>query len=219
MLFSYNREIQAKAATQEREVKTIVTPPQLTFEQFLDYDDGTDALYELIHGIPVAMPEPSDLHEDIVDFLKGVFQRESDRLKCNWKVRTNRLIQIPVGGNADGRRPDIAIVDNGMPDPDRRAIYDPPRLIVEIMSKNWKDDLEPKLRDYALLQVPEYWAIDYRGQIPEKHCTRGKGIKTIVFTLKGYQFERKEYLADEIIHGDTFSDLTLTTAQILNLGT
>lgn len=199
-------------------MNTIATSPHLTFEQFLDYDDGTDARYELINGIPVAMPEPSDLHEDIVDFLKGVFQRESDRLGRNWKVRVNRLIQIPVGGNADGRRPDLAIVDNATPDPERRAIYAAPRMIVEIVSKNWKDDLQRKLRDYALLQVPEYWAVDYRGQIPEKNCVRGKGIKTILFTLDGYQFKRQEYLVDEVIGCATFSDLRLTTAQILNLG-
>lgn len=201
-------------------MNTVLTQPRLTFVEFLDYDDGTANRYELIDGIPVVMPEPSDLHEEIVDYLKMVFQQEIARIGRNWRARTGRLIQIPVGGNAEGRRPDLAIVTEtpASEKAERRAIYEAPQMIVEIASSNWKDDVQSKLRDYALLRVPEYWVFDYKGQIPGKYCDRGKGVKTIVFTLDGFQFQRREYLADEVIECATFSDLTLTTHQILGLG-
>lgn len=51
----------------------IQSQPHLTFEQFLDYDDGTARRFELFDGIPVPMPEPSDLHEDIINALKQSF--------------------------------------------------------------------------------------------------------------------------------------------------
>lgn len=195
----------------------IQSQPRLTFEQFLDYDDGTAYRYELFEGIPVEMPEPSDLHEDIVAALKKVFEAAIEQRSLNWQVRLGRLVQIPVGGFANGRRPDLAIVTQTPPQlkDQRRAIYNPPHMVVEIASSNWSDDLKKKVRDYALLQVPEYWVVDYRGQIPEKDCERGKGIKTIVFRLDGYQYKRQEYLGDEAIECAALRGLTLTTNTIV----
>lgn len=194
----------------------IQSQPRLSFEQFLDYNDGAAQRFELFDGIPVAMPEPSDLHEDIINALKRVFEQAIEQRSLDWRVRTGRLVQIPVGGFANGRRPDLAVVTDTPPElkAERRAIYDPPHLIVEIASSNWTDDLKKKVRDYALLQVPEYWVVDYRGQIPEKDCDRGKGIKTIVFRLNGYRYSRQEYLGDEAIEC-TALGLTLTTNAIV----
>lgn len=38
------------------------TKQLLTFEEFLDFDDGTDNLYELVAGQVVPMSEPSGRH-------------------------------------------------------------------------------------------------------------------------------------------------------------
>lgn len=38
---------------------TQATNKLLTFEEFLEYDDGTDNLYELLDGQVVPMSEPS----------------------------------------------------------------------------------------------------------------------------------------------------------------
>ena len=46
---------------------TIATS-KMTFEEFLNYDDGTDALYELENGKLIAMPSESDLNQRIASF-------------------------------------------------------------------------------------------------------------------------------------------------------
>jgi Uma2 family endonuclease len=47
----------------------------MTFEEFLNYDDGTDALYELENGNLIAMPSESDLNQRIASFLFTVLLR------------------------------------------------------------------------------------------------------------------------------------------------
>jgi Uma2 family endonuclease len=93
-------------------------------------------------------------------------------------------------------------------------------MSVEIASSNWVNDIRDKILGYLHLGTPEYWVIDYAGQIPEKYCDRGKGIKTAVYTLqtKGYAYNKNEYLEDEIIPCQTFSDLQLTTNLIVQRG-
>jgi len=190
---------------------------RLTFEQFLDYDDGTARFFELLDGIPVAMPEPAERHEEIIRFLDAQCQAAIATARFDWTPRQRRLIQIPVGGYANGRRPDLIIINQPRSPQaqEDRAAYQPPHFIFEVASGNWSDDLKKKVRDYALLQVPEYWVIDYRGQIPEKDCDRGKGIKTIVFRLDGYRYKRQEYLGDEAIECIVLPSLSLTTNAII----
>ena len=53
---------------------TIATS-KMTFEEFLNYDDGTDALYELENGNLIAMPSESDLNQRIASFLFAVLLR------------------------------------------------------------------------------------------------------------------------------------------------
>ncbi|KAM3096740.1 hypothetical protein ACKFKG_10010 [Phormidesmis sp. 146-35] len=55
----------------------------------------------------------------------------------------------------------------------------------------------------------------YRGQVPAKDCVRRRAIKTIVFILNGQRYDRQEYLSDEMIPCKTFSNLKLTTEQII----
>ena len=47
---------------------TTVTKP-LTFEEFLDWDDGSGRDFELIDGIPVPLSEPNANHEDLIQRL------------------------------------------------------------------------------------------------------------------------------------------------------
>jgi Uma2 family endonuclease len=54
-----------------------------------------------------------------------------------------------------------------------------------------------KQEEYEALQVPEYWIVDYRGQIPAKYCQRGKGKKVIVLTLEDGVYRKAEYVEGE----------------------
>jgi Uma2 family endonuclease len=39
---------------------TVITPKRMTFEEFLQFDNGTDNLYELEHGELIRMPLESE---------------------------------------------------------------------------------------------------------------------------------------------------------------
>ena len=41
-------------------------PKRMTLAEFLEWDDGTDTLYELIDGRVVAMPPTSDAHGTMI---------------------------------------------------------------------------------------------------------------------------------------------------------
>nr|WP_242039713.1 Uma2 family endonuclease [Anabaena sphaerica] len=46
---------------------------KMTFEEFLNYDDGTDSLYELENGELISMPSESDINQRIAMFLVAYF--------------------------------------------------------------------------------------------------------------------------------------------------
>ncbi|MDY6780981.1 MAG: Uma2 family endonuclease [Cyanobacteriota bacterium] len=193
-----------------------LTSKQLTFKQFLDFDDGNEIHeYELVTGKLILMPEPSELHEEILEFLSFVFELAYRKRKLKYSVRKRNALQI---SDRQSRRPDIALIPRPQFYPDdrpRSGITTTPLMIVEIASYNWSTDLIDKQKEYQSLGVPEYWIVDYRGHIPAKHCLRGKGKKVIVLTLDGKQYRRSEYLEGENIPCQTFPDLTLSVNCVL----
>ena len=191
----------------------------LTFEQFLNFDDGNEINeYELVDGKLVLMPEPSELHEEILEFLSFMFELSYRRLKLKYSVRKRNALFLD---EAKARRPDIAIIERPktfFEDRPSRGITTKPFMIVEIASSNWSTDLVDKQEEYQAIGVPEYWIVDYWGQIPAKYCWRGKGKKVIVLTLGNGEYQRCEYLPGETIPCQTFPNLTLTVDQVLAAG-
>jgi Uma2 family endonuclease len=37
------------------------------------------------------------------------------------------------------------------------------KLVVEVVTTNWETDYAQKVEEYAILGIPEYWRVDYRG--------------------------------------------------------
>ena len=53
-----------------------------TFEDFIDFDDGNELNeYELVAGRLILMSEPSDWHEEILEFLSFMFEPQYRRQK------------------------------------------------------------------------------------------------------------------------------------------
>ena len=187
----------------------------LTFEAFIDIEDGNELNeYELVDGRLMLMPEPDDWHEEILEFLSFMFELQYRRRALRYSVRKRNALMID---NTRGRRPDIAVIDRPTTRREERrpGIRTVPRMIVEIASGNWSTDLVEKQEEYEALQVPEYWIVDYRGQIPAKYCLRGKGKKVIVLTLEDGVYRKAEYLARETVPCLIFPELELTVEQIL----
>jgi len=194
----------------------ITTAKPLTFQEFLDFDDGNELNeYELVLGRPVLMGEPSELHEEILEFLSFMFELSYRKHKLKYSVRKRNALQI---NETQSRRPGLAIIQRPQfysNDQLRMGIQTQPFMIVEIASSNWSTYLIDKQEEYLSLGVPEYWIIDYRGQIPAKYCLREKGKKVIVLKLENDDYQRSEYFEGETIPCQTFPNLTLTVDQVL----
>jgi Uma2 family endonuclease len=188
-------------------------PRLLSFEEFLDFDDGTELNeYELVDGRLVLMPEPDDWHEAIAAFLDFMFQLSARDagLPLTTRKRTALYLQ-----EAYGRRPDVAVIDKPKSYMGKRGIYTTPYMIVEIASSNWSTDLVEKLEEYEKLGVTEYWIVDYRGQISARWSQREKRPKVIVLSLENGEYRRGEFIGDEVVPCLTFPALKLTVKQIL----
>ena len=194
-------------------IQTITRP--LTFDEFMDVNDDNELNeYELVNGRLVLMPEPDDWHEEILEFLSFMFELQYRRFKLSFSVRKRNALLIE---DARGRRPDVAVIERPATRREDRkpGIRTVPKMIVEIASGNWSTDLVDKQEEYEALQVPEYWIVDYRGQIPAKYCQRGKGKKVIVLTLENGMYQKAEYVEGEEVPCATFPELKLTVDQIL----
>ncbi len=139
----------------------------LTFETFLDrYSDNFR--YELADGELVDM-EPTGPHETVGGKLATQIGIILAAEKLPWFIPRTCLIR-PFAGAATARRPDIVVLDE-------TALVSEPlwekepvitfgrsiKLVVEVVSTNWEIDYARKVEEYALLGIPEYWIVDYRG--------------------------------------------------------
>ncbi len=201
-----------------------MTPAQLTkllsLEEFLELAQADGPLYELVEGILLQMPEPSQLHEEIVGFLDFEFKLQM-RLTQD-STKTTRRRNVLVVAPATGRRPDLALItktERWRESEIEQSITTVPLLLVEVASSNWSNDLVDKQQEYEALGVPEYWIVDYRGQIPAKYCQRGKGAKVIHLGLDASgQYQKAEYIGSEVVPCQAFPSLQLTAEQIIQAG-
>lgn len=86
-------------------MKTSVTLP---FQDYLEYDDNTNRLYELVDGKLRLMTPASPLNSDIIDFIFKQFDREIERLNLDYVVQ-----QTSVGIRTNyhtSRLPDVCVI-------------------------------------------------------------------------------------------------------------
>ena len=189
---------------------TIATNQPLTLEQYLNYDDGTDAHYELVNGELIAMPPESTLNHQIASFLFATFLQigiPSYRLSIG--------VQIAVSGaRATARQPDLVVLSEATSaalDSATQCLIThdmpPPLLVVEVVSPQQENrDYRYKRTEYAGRQIPEYWIVD---PITQK--------VTVLEWVEGL-YEEQIYQGDQAIVSPQLDALTLTAATVLAAG-
>lgn len=182
---------------------------QMTFEEYLAYDDGTDKHYEFEGGELVEMPPESPRNSKIALFLLAILlETFSEDLLCH------KDTEIAVSGTqVQARLPDLMMLSEELAtilnSTSRGTItleMPPPDLIIEVVSPgsaNENRDYRFKRSEYAARGVPEYWAID-----PDER-------KITVFTLINGFYEESVYTGEMLI-SSRFEMLRLTAEQILN---
>ena len=146
---------------------TYTSSKLLTFEEFLA-QYGDNSRYELIDEELRDM-EPTGSHEAVSGSVAGRIYAEILRANLGWLIPKSCLIQPPAA-EATALRPDITVLDAAKLKQEPRWQKQPVicngntiKLVVEVVSTNWQDDYARKVEEYALLGIPEYWIVDFRG--------------------------------------------------------
>lgn len=204
-----------------------IAPQLLTFEDFLTWDDGSDRAFELVHGIPMPLSEPTAKHEDVVDGLCRLLINHCQTHNLPYIPRQSKQIRLntPPGQPESSRKADIVVFSKEEWERMRQtaasaAAYIPPPLVIEVVSTNWRDDYRLKLNEYETLGIPKYWIVDYAGLGGIQYIGSPKQPTVTLHTLIDGEYQANRYQGDSTpILSPTFPELTLTLGQIIALTT
>ena len=194
---------------------TQAKPRFKTFEEYLDYDDGTDRRYELIDGELVEMAPENPLNAMIARFLLVYFIQMGISIE---RVGDKQQIAV-TSSRATAREPDLTVHSEASAAAiltQKQALLrldmPAPALVIEVVSpgepgsENYNRDYVEKRREYALRGILEYWLID-----PDRAVVT-------VLTFKDGAYQSREFRGRDRVISLTFPDLQLTAKQILNAG-
>jgi Uma2 family endonuclease len=178
---------------------------KMTLEEFLNYDDGTDTMYELEDGVLLPMPSESEINRRIAMFVLSCLMQlgiPTDRLSMKTEiVTTGSRVRIP---DLMVFSEELAVAMEGA----KRSIIMPempsPLLVIEVVSPNQSSrDYRYKRSEYAARGISEYWIID-----PIQQSVH------ILVWVEGY-YEEQVYIADMAIASPIFPQFNLTANQVL----
>jgi len=199
-----------------------IAPKSLTFEEFLNWDDGSGRSFELVQGIAMPLSEPTAKHEDVVDGLCRLLTNHCLDLELPYVPRQSKQVRLnPVPGeNESSRKADIVVFSKEEWARMRQssasaAAYIPPPLVIEVVSTNWRDDYRIKLNEYETLGILEYWIVDYAGLGGVQYIGSPKQPTVTINRLMDGEYQSERYQAGDVIVSPMFPQLQLTTRQIV----
>ncbi|NJM46554.1 MAG: Uma2 family endonuclease [Alkalinema sp. RU_4_3] len=194
----------------------------LTFEAFLAWNDGSDRSFELVNGVAVPLCEPNARHEDVVDGLCRLMADHCKDEMLAYVVRQGKQVRLRSEPQApeSSRKADIVVFDRVEWEKMRQssasaAAYEPPPLVVEVVSTNWRDDYRLKLNEYEALGILEYWIVDYAGLGGVQYIGAPKQPTVTVNYLIDDEYVAKQYQGNRAIVSPTFPGLQITVADIV----
>ncbi len=201
----------------------VIDRESMSFDEFVDwYPENSENRYELRRGVVIEMPKPRGKHSRLAGDLAyelGVVFRQA---KQPYFIPRECIIKI---SNNTGYEPDIIVLD------ENEIVYEPRweresiitlgqsiKLVVEVVSTNWRDDYLVKLGDYEALGIQEYWIIDYLGIGGRRYIGSPKQPTFTVCTLVDGEYELQQFRGDDLIGSPTFPEFPLTANQVFDLG-
>lgn len=199
----------------------VIDKTWVSFDEFVNwYPENSENGYELRRGVIIEMPKPRGQHSRLAGDLAydlGTIIRQTNQ---PYFIPKECIIKI---SNDTGYEPDIIVVDE-------IAIADEPRwekeslitssqsikLVVEVVSTNWRNDYLIKLADYETLGIQEYWIIDYLGIGGRRYIGSPKQPTFTVCNLVNGEYELQQFRGNDPIISPLFPQLSLTVNQICN---
>ncbi len=197
----------------------ITTTQKLTFEEYIA-QYGDDPRYELIDGELRDM-EPTGPHEAVAGKIAGHLFNAILRSHLNWFIPKNCLIKPPAT-EATALRPDVIVLDEDQLSQEPRWQREPIitngstiKLVVEVVSTNWQDDYARKVEEYALLGIPEYWIVDFRGLGGIAFIGKPKQPTFTVCQMLREEYTQQQYRLEQPIASPLLPDLQLRLNDVL----
>ncbi|MEH2328198.1 Uma2 family endonuclease [Nostoc sp.] len=200
---------------------TYTSPKLLTFEEFIaQYGDNTR--YELIDG-QIRDMEPTGPHEAVAGSIAGRIYVEIFNSNFNWLVPKTSLIKPPAA-EATALRPDVIVLDKAELSKEPLWQKEPIicngntiKLIAEVVSTNWQDDYARKVEEYAFLNIPEYWIVDFRGLGGLQFIGNPKQPTFTVCQLVNGVYQQQQYRLGDTISSDVLPNLQLKLDDIMHI--
>ena len=191
----------------------------ITFDDFLEWKPE-NGHYEIHRGAIVEM-QTTGKHEEVVDFLQTSLILETGRLQLPYFIPKECTIKFSDNSGYD---PDVIILDKQAVAAnesrwERESVItqgDSIKLVVEVVSTNWRDDYAHKMIDYEALGIPEYWIVDYLGLGGSRYIGSPKQPTLSVYQLVDGEYQIKLFRGDERVESVVFPELNLTAVQIFN---
>ena len=199
-----------------------IVQKKLTFEEFLNWDDGSGRSFELVNGVAMPLSEPTAKHEDVVDGLCRLLVVHCQSLNLPYVPRQSKQVRLnpDKSENESSRKADIVVFAKEEWERMRQssasaAAYIPPPLAIEVVSTNWRDDYRIKLNEYETLGILEYWIVDYAGLGGVQYIGSPKQPTVTVNRLIDGEYQAQRYQGEATIISPTFPQLELAIAQIV----
>lgn len=194
----------------------------ITFDEFLEWKPESGR-YELRNGFIVEMPNPTGKHSVVAGFPALEFGFEIRRLQLPYFIPKECTIKFSDNLGYD---PDVIVLDKQAVEAnesrwERESVItqgDSVKLVVEVVSTNWRDDYAHKMIEYEALGISEYWIVDYLGLGGSRYIGSPKQPTLSVCLLVDGEYQVKLFRGDERIESVVFPELTLTAEQIFKGG-
>jgi Uma2 family endonuclease len=191
----------------------------LTIEEFLD-QYGDNPRYELANGELIDM-EPTGPHEAVAGKLVAQLNLEISQQSHPWLIPRTCILRSP-DTETTARRPDVVVLDETMLGNEPLWEREPVivlgksiKLVIEVVSTNWETDYARKAEEYAVMGIPEYWIVDYRGLGGVGFIGRPKQPTFTVCQLVGEDYQRQLYRLGESIHSALLPSIQLRLNDVL----
>jgi Uma2 family endonuclease len=188
----------------------------ITFDEYLNDDDGTDKYYELVNGELIEVPpETEENAYRAFSLLMALSQFVDAR-----RIKVQKLeVEVPaLPGMPINRQPDLTVLAEGhieqMADINQMAIKQfmaPPVMVVEVVSPykstgdtNYRRDYIDKRKQYAQRGIPEYWIVDPTAQ------------QVSILILTGGTYQESTFVGEQTINSAIFPKLSVTASSVLN---
>jgi Uma2 family endonuclease len=198
---------------------TYSPPKLLSFERFL-VEYGNNPRYELIDGELRDM-EPTGPHEEVSGNIAGRIYAEILRSNFNWLIPKTCLIKPPAA-EATALRPDVIVLNKAKLSQEPLWQKEPIicngntiELVAEVVSTNWQDDYARKVEEYAFLEIPEYWIVDFRGLGGLQFIGNPKQPTFTICQLVNGVYQQQQYRLGDAIFSVLFPNLQLKLDDIM----